>query len=149
MLEVIRRPETAGLWPCARRELAGMLEWLLARLGLEQFDVELCLVGDTAMTALNRDYMHCPGPTNVLSFSGQSGLIDPSQSEKNLGSIVLSLPTAIREANLYGQDITLYCLRLICHAMLHLSKFEHGEAMYKLTEEVVADFSSQYFKESP
>ena len=147
MPEVIRHPETAGLWPCARKELAGMLEWLLARLGLEQFDVELCLVGDTAMTALNRDYMRCPGPTNVLSFSGQSGL-NPSQSEKNLGSIALSLPTAIREANLYEQDITLYCMRLICHAMLHLAGFEHGEKMYMLTEEVVTDFSSQYFKES-
>lgn len=131
----------------------------LAALGLAGADLEIRLVDDAAMAALNEEFLGCPGPTNVLAFeAGQGGGADgpaaghaagPQEGPENspedgqgggprgLGQVALSLPTARREALLYGQDEPAHCARLLVHAVLHLAGFDHGEAMEAETERIL------------
>jgi ssRNA-specific RNase YbeY (16S rRNA maturation enzyme) len=42
--------------------------------------------------------------------------------------------TLEREAFLYGQEATAYCIRLLAHGLAHLAGRDHGPAMRELEE---------------
>lgn len=114
--------------PLSRRELDGLLADLTEALGIDG-DFSLALVDDREMAELNFRHLGCPGPTNVLAFE--------SGGEGGLGEIVLSVPTCLREARLYGQEPARHLARLLAHALLHLAGFDHGPEMDALTEHAV------------
>jgi len=90
--------------------------------------------------------MGMTGPTNVLSFHDDPG---PGQSGLVSGQIALSIETLRRETFLYGQELMPHCMRLLCHAMLHLANYEHGEDMDALTDRALADLAPHLYKASP
>ena len=126
-----------------------MVERILEGLDLGGAELELSLTGDAEIAVLNRTWLGCVGPTNVLSFPHEP---DESRDDEEpldaeafgedsgaqwLGGIALSLETLRREAFLYDLDPTEYAARLLSHAVLHLSGLDHGEEMDALTERAV------------
>ncbi len=117
----------AWLLPLSRPELSLALRRMLRALAGNEARapgaVELHLLDDAAISAANRRFMNCMGPTNVLSFPGGEDLP---------GILLLSLDTLARECLLYGQEPAEHLLRLLAHGMGHLAGLDHGPAMDRL-----------------
>ncbi|QGY40678.1 rRNA maturation RNase YbeY [Pseudodesulfovibrio cashew] len=135
---VIRETRLDPGFPLSRRELSGLLTVILDSLGLEGRSVEVKLVGDGEIARLNREFMGCEGPTNILSF--------PSGDEDGefMGALALSVDAVARESFLYGQQPTLHLARLLAHGVLHLAGHDHGEIMYDLTDAAVDRVALEY-----
>lgn len=116
-------------FPLSRRELAAVVETLLDALGLAGADLSLTLLDDPGVALLNAQYLHCQGPTNILSFPEP----DPERP-RSLGALFLSVDTLAREAFLYGQNPREHLARLLAHGILHLAGLDHGPAMDQLTD---------------
>lgn len=84
--------------------------------------VELALMHDREIAALNASYLSCAGPTNILSFPASPG-------DSGLGVLALGLETWRREAWLYGQEAEDHARRLLAHGLAHLLGHDHGRAM--------------------
>lgn len=91
--------------------------------------VHVHLVDDAAMSAANSSYMACIGPTNILSFP---------PGDDALGSLLFSVDTLLRECLLYGQDSLIHLYRLFAHGMAHLAGLDHGAAMDKFCDALMA-----------
>ncbi|HSD65495.1 MAG TPA: rRNA maturation RNase YbeY, partial [Vicinamibacteria bacterium] len=76
-----------------RRVLEGAAEALRVR-----GEVSLVLAGDRLLRRLNREYRAQDRPTDVLSFPGGGG-------EAGLGDVVISVPTAARNARALGRTL--------------------------------------------
>ncbi len=96
--------------------------------GLEG-EVELQLVSDAAIAALNQDFLACSGPTNILSF--------PAEDPADTHSLVLSVDTLRRECLLYSQTHEEHALRLISHGFAHLTGLDHSPEMDILCENIM------------
>lgn len=143
-ITVIRETRLDPRFPLSRRELGELVSLILESLGLEGDSLEIKLVDDRAMTVLNREFMGCVGPTNVLSFPAEE---EAEEGGTHLGSLALSVDTLTRECDLYGQHPVLHLARLLAHGILHLAGYDHGEAMYDLTDLAVASVEDVYVPE--
>ncbi len=121
---------------------------IAARGGPARAQLGLVIVGDEAIHELNRDFRGVDSPTDVLSFPllepGQQPTeadIDHDTGEVLLGDIVISLPTAERQAAEYGHSLCREVAYLAVHGALHLMGMDHEteeqrESM-RLVEEAV------------
>ena len=115
-------------------------EQLLALLDQETKEVSLVLLDDAAMADFNERYRHKPGPTNVLSFPADNA---PGQ-EYELGDILVSVETAMREARQAGISVHHRICRLMVHGLLHLLGMDHERSeeealtMWDREEELMA-----------
>lgn len=98
--------------------------------------VDITLVDDSAIQELNRKYRGIDSPTDVLSFpiiEGCEGQINPEVGDYDedghalLGDIIISLETAIKQAEEYGHSFERELAFLVTHGMLHLLGFDHEE----------------------
>jgi probable rRNA maturation factor len=89
--------------------------------------LELSIVGASTMRRLNNEYRHKDYATDVLSFPIWHDLetIKSQQGVISLGSIVICLPTAIRDAKKDQQTLQEKMNFLIEHSLLHLMGFHH------------------------
>lgn len=153
-------------FPLSRIELQPLMGSILEVLGLEGDSLILRLVDDEEIAELNREFLGCFGPTNVLSFpaadvdaaeeenevlddedDGETAELqdifeaddDDDETEQGvfLGEIALSVDTLAREVRLYGQEPREHLIRLLAHATLHLSGLDHGPEMEAFTEAAV------------
>lgn len=81
--------------------------------------INLVLCADAEIWEYNKKFLACPGPTNILSFPGDS----------MPGALILSLTSCNREAMIYGQEEKEYLFFLLAHGCAHLAGFEHGDSM--------------------
>jgi probable rRNA maturation factor len=131
-------PRVVFKLPYALPELRGRILAMLDASGLPDCRVELAIVDDTAIAALNWKALDCRGPTNILSFpvGDVSRLADGRRGNASppplLGSLALSADTLLRECFLYGQEPEEHCLRLLAHGLAHLMGLDHGAAMDSL-----------------
>ena len=81
-------------------------------------NTELCItfIDDTEMRKLNSNYRNIDRTTDVLSFP---------QDEQFLGDVVISIPTALRNAKRYVSEDGDEVKRLIIHGILHLLGYDH------------------------
>lgn len=86
--------------------------------------VELVVVGDSAITKLNQQFFNLTEPTDVLSFPADADTPVSSQ-EGFLGSIVISVETASRQAKAAGLSLTQELKTLTGHGLLHLLGYHH------------------------
>lgn len=127
--------------------------------------VQLFLVTDPVMQRLNRQAFRKNRPTDVLAFplheirSSQSGAPRPVKSSGllqglrkipkdpdgilRLGDIVISLPTAARQARRLRRSLANELALLFAHGMLHLLGYDHARPreasrMEKLTARLLA-----------
>jgi probable rRNA maturation factor len=109
---------------------------ILNALACYDSELSIVLVDDDQMSSLNKKYRNRRGSTNVLAFAmreGEFGDISPEL----LGDVIISLPTAQREAEEAGISLDNMISRLLIHGILHLVGFEHdrGEDAAREMEE--------------
>ncbi|WP_319548077.1 pyridoxine 5'-phosphate synthase [Desulfogranum marinum] len=94
---------------------------------LELHDVQLSIVfmSDPEIADYNIQYRNKSGPTNVLSFPVDSSDNCFTVPENELGDVLISVDTALREAT--EQRVTLHhrLTELIIHGVLHLIGYDH------------------------
>jgi len=105
-----------------------------AVLELEQFDgsaeVDVSLVDNEQIHAINMEQRNIDAPTDVLSFPlGENGEYDqnPATGAYMLGDIVISLERAQAQAEEYGHSLQREVGYLTVHSMLHLLGYDHVE----------------------
>ena len=81
-------------------------------------EVAVVLAGDKLLRRLNRQYRGKDRPTDVLSFPGEGG-------EEGLGDVVISVPTAERNARRQGHRLPRELDILALHGFLHVLGFDH------------------------
>lgn len=117
-------------FPIKPERIKTLSNWLLEQCGVADNNVSLLIVDDRKISQLNRQYRNKEQPTNVLSFPLMEGA-DLSLSSipvKELGDIVISVDTAIREAIEYGQTFYDRIAWLLTHGMLHLLGYDHEKS---------------------
>jgi probable rRNA maturation factor len=80
------------------------------------------------MRRLNRQYAGDDHPTDVLSFSLREGeeFIAPD-GPAPLGEVIISYPTALRQAEEAGHPVEDEVAHLLVHGILHLLGYDHAE----------------------
>lgn len=92
-------------------------------LGQSEGEVNLKLVDDAAIRDLNRRFSGQDKATDVLSFSYTEK--DPVAGSDELGDVVISLETAVRQAEEYGNGLEDELGLLLVHGYLHLLGYNH------------------------
>jgi len=107
--------------------LRKILDRILKHLNLEDGEISLLFVDDEGIKKINYQYLNRNYPTNVIAFSmreGEFGDINPHI----LGDVVISVETALRDAekeNIRFEDELDY---LMIHGILHLLGYNHGKS---------------------
>jgi probable rRNA maturation factor len=97
---------------------------ILNALACPEGELSLVIVDDAAIAEINRQYLHRPGPTNVISFAMREGQFAGVNPEL-LGDIVISAETARREAEAAGMPAEQRLVELLVHGVLHLFGYDH------------------------
>ena len=95
----------------------------------ENAEVSVSFVSNNEIRNLNKVYRNKDSVTDVLSFP----LTDPDGTmETNaetgfvmLGDVVISIETAVKQANIYGHSLDREIGFLTVHSMLHLLGYDH------------------------
>lgn len=95
----------------------------------QALDLSVVLTSDTAVQALNREFLGTDTPTDVLSFP--SNETDPDSGLVYLGDVVISLPRALAQAQAGGHSLDDELQLLTVHGVLHLLGYDHGEPQDK------------------
>ncbi|CAG36334.1 pyridoxine 5'-phosphate synthase [Desulfotalea psychrophila] len=113
--------------PIPQKEAKHFAHWVLTKLGVNDHNLNIVFVSDAQMTWFNEHYREKKGPTNVLSFPFAEGSEEFLQQipVHELGDIIISVDTAMREAIEYGQTISHRLNWLMVHGILHLVGYDH------------------------
>lgn len=98
------------------RRLRPWLSSLLAALAPGAESLGVRFVGDREMRRVNRQFRGKDKPTDVLSFPGEEG---------HLGDILISVPTARRQAAEAGHETGRELRTLMLHGVLHCLGHDH------------------------
>jgi probable rRNA maturation factor len=101
---------------------------MLALLQLEKAELSLVLSGDEQIRELNKIYRSKDKPTDVLAFpmrEGDFGRFHAALPSHLLGDVIVSVPTAIRQARVAKRDALGEITMLIAHGLLHLLGWDH------------------------
>jgi probable rRNA maturation factor len=102
---------------------------MLSALALTDAELSILLCDDAIMRAINRQHRGLDRATDVLAFSmmeGEHASIAPHFGPVGLlGDIVISLPTAARQARATGADPLGEVTVLLAHGLLHLLGCDH------------------------
>lgn len=126
----------------ARAEVVRRVRAMLDALGMSDCELSIVLTGDARIRRLNRDHRGVDGPTDVLAFSQREGdRSDPAGLL--LGDVVVSVPTARRQARESARDVLHEVTWLVAHGLLHLAGWDHDtprrdRAMRRETERLCA-----------
>ncbi len=93
---------------------------MLRALALPDAEWSIVLTGDERVRELNRVYRHKDKPTDVLAF--------PQDDCTLLGDVVVSVPTAARQAAAAGHALAAEVTMLLAHGLLHLRGWDHDTA---------------------
>ena len=103
-----------------------------AVLQMEEFidpaEVSVTFVDNEQIRELNAEYRYKDSATDVLSFPlGENGEYDVNieTGALLLGDIIISVPRAIEQAEMYGHSLRREIGFLTVHSMLHLLGYDH------------------------
>lgn len=98
----------------------------------EEFDgsaeISVTFVDNEEIHKLNKQYRNIDRETDVLSFPlGENGEYDINHDTgaKMLGDVVISLPKAVEQAEMYGHSLQREIAFLTVHSVLHLLGYDH------------------------
>ena len=112
---VRRRPLTALARRALRAEAVG-----------PPAEVGVVVSGDEQVRELNARYRGVDAPTDVLSFAlDDDAFPSPPATVRQLGEVVISFPTARRQAAEAGHSIDDELAHLLVHGLLHLLGYDH------------------------
>ena len=98
---------------------------MLESLDLHNAELSILLCDDLTIRKLNRRYRKKNKATDVLAFPMQEGP-GPASHPGLLGDVVISLPTATRQAAQHDRPIIQEVTFLLAHGLLHLLGYDHG-----------------------
>ncbi|MEL7085604.1 MAG: rRNA maturation RNase YbeY [Cyanobacteria bacterium P01_A01_bin.3] len=113
--------------------LAEWQRWFEGWLGAMQVsgssELSVMLIDDERMRALNHQYRDLDTTTDVLAFAAQEADIPGSSEEPSLmlGDIVISVPTAQRQADEQRHSLSEELAWLASHGLLHLLGWDHPD----------------------
>lgn len=93
--------------------------------------VSLVFVDDEQIHEINRRYRHIDRPTDVISFEAEE-----EEEGETAGEIIVSVPTALRQAVAAGHDLHTELAWLVSHGLLHVTGME-DETQEQLDEMLV------------
>ncbi len=96
-------------------------------MGYQNPEISILLLDDEHIAELNRRYLQREGPTDVISFP-QSDAEFPGLHPEVLGDIVISVPTARRQADVRGTTMYAELMALMIHGALHCAGFDHASS---------------------
>lgn len=112
--------------PLRRKRIRTLIERLAARYRLDDPGIVVAFVGTRRIRTLNRTFRGQDRPTDVLSFpAGTKG----PDGGFYLGDIVISVPTAERQARAMGHGLDRELETLVLHGFLHLVGRHHGASI--------------------
>jgi probable rRNA maturation factor len=90
-------------------------------------ELSVVLADDATVRTLNRDYRATDAATDVLSFAQLEGdaFARPDGAADHLGDVIISVETARRQADEYGQTLDDEVSHLLVHGILHLLGYDH------------------------
>jgi len=104
---------------------------MLRALGIPDAEWSIVLTGDERVRELNRVYRKKDKPTDVLAFpqdDGSARTRSPSGragAAALLGDVVVSVPTAARQAAAARHSLAAEVTMLLAHGLLHLRGWDH------------------------
>lgn len=113
--------------------LAQLVEATMHHEGAAGAEVTLVIGDDELLRQLNRDYRGIDAPTDVLSFpareetGGQDVFISAPEAANYLGDVIISFPTAQRQAEAEGNTLGAELGLLAVHGVLHLFGYDHAD----------------------
>lgn len=107
--------------------LTDLAERVLSAVGESRLELSLELTGDRRMRRLNREYRKKDRSTDVLAFPTRQAVMPRGVHlvTHMLGDVVISLPTAVRQAKEAGRSIDDELALLLVHGVLHLCGYDH------------------------
>ncbi len=114
---------------------------LLQAVGKPEFSLSVVLVDDNRIREMNHRYRQKDKATNVLSFPFADGA-EPVLAElpiHELGDIIISLDTAVKEARQYNVSFSRRLCWLIIHGLLHLCGMDHERSQQEAEEMAVRE----------
>ena len=106
-------------------------------------EISVLFVDDRAICGLNMRYRHMGSSTDVLSFPMYGSCREwPAAGQAAVGDIVISVETAMAQAEIYGHSLKRELGFLTAHSMLHLMGYDHmtpetEKEMFGLQEEIL------------
>ncbi|MFR7479191.1 MAG: rRNA maturation RNase YbeY [Acutalibacteraceae bacterium] len=91
-------------------------------------EISVTFVDNKEIRKLNAEYRNKDIETDVLSFPmGENGQYDENHATgaKILGDVVISIPKALEQAQLYGHSFEREVGYLTVHSVLHLLGYDH------------------------
>jgi probable rRNA maturation factor len=103
---------------------------MLRAVGTPDAEWSIVLTGDQRIRELNRLYRKKDKPTDVLAFPQDGSVRARSPSGHAgaptlLGDVVVSVPTAARQAAAAGHSLAAEVTMLLAHGLLHLRGWDH------------------------
>ena len=112
------------------------LERVLKDLDCHDRELSILFTDDEQIAQLNEQYLGRKKPTNVLSFpmddlpanNLELGAVTQDLESVMLGDIVISVDTALREAEKSGESFGYTIDRLLIHGILHILGYNHEKS---------------------
>ena len=109
-------------------EVEGIAQALLEQTECSARGLSIVLCDDAMIASLNETWRDVAGPTDVLSFPMDEGLIlDSGEADQPLGDVVISLDTAAQQAREHGISLRDEVIVLLIHGLCHLQGHDHGQ----------------------
>jgi probable rRNA maturation factor len=104
---------------------------MLAALAMPDAELSIVLCDDRTIHELNRSFRHMDKPTDVLAFAVReaiaAGVPDAALPAGVLGDVVISVPTAARQARVARRSVEDEIAMLLAHGLLHLLGRDHRD----------------------
>jgi probable rRNA maturation factor len=97
---------------------------MLRALEMPRAELSVLFTGDDQIKDLNRIYRKKNRATDVLAFSQLEGNVAGANA-RLLGDVVVSVPTARRQAQSRGEALMAEVTMLLAHGLLHLLGWDH------------------------
>jgi probable rRNA maturation factor len=108
----------------SRADVARRARAMLEAVQMKDRELSILLTGDDQIQKLNRIYRKKNRPTDVLAFSQHEGE-HGDRADRLLGDVVISIPTARRQAAARKRDLASEVTMLLAHGLLHLLGWDH------------------------
>ena len=105
-----------------RARLDRLARVILSDVGEASAELGILFVGDQRMRGFNRQYRGKDRTTDVLAFAMREA---PYASARLLGDVVISVPTATRQARQGQRSLDEELTVLLVHGVLHLCGYDH------------------------
>lgn len=128
-------PQWEGLAPGADSLAVRVAEALAGAVPLDgRPEADIVLIDDVRIAALNTEFRHKDGPTNVLAFphvrphiqwAVASDSAEAEPVDAFLGEIYIARETVARQAEEQGKAVMDHLAHLMVHGLLHLLGYDH------------------------